>query len=150
MLKIHPRDVLILCGIAEVISIVSGLVIFSVLGFLAKKTGQTIQDVTDGGPGLAFIAYPTALTQLPLHQFWTFLFFLMLGFVALDGLYVGVEGFLTSCTDIWPKLRKWRKSFLFFICLVNFFGSSIFFTGSGIYFFEIFLYYGPSGWHLLL
>lgn len=36
------------------------------------------------GPGLVFIAYPTALGKMPLPQFWAVLFFLMLVTVALD------------------------------------------------------------------
>ena len=64
---------------------ISGLAIFSVLGFLAKITGKNISEVADGGPGLAFVAYPSALSQLPIAPLWSILFFLMLIFVALDG-----------------------------------------------------------------
>ena len=52
---------------------------------MAKITGKDISDVADGGPGLAFVAYPSALSQLPFAPFWSVLFFLMLIFVALDG-----------------------------------------------------------------
>lgn len=128
---------------------VSGLVIFSVLGYMAKVTGKNIQEVANGGPGLAFVAYPSALSQLPFSPVWSVMFFIMLIFVALDGQFVCVEGFLTACTDQWPQLRKRRKSFLLSICLVSLLIGIIFVTNGGIYWFEIFNQYSSAGWAML-
>ena len=38
------------------------------------------------GPGLAFVAFPTALSHMPLPQLWSVLFFLMLVTVVFDSL----------------------------------------------------------------
>lgn len=83
------------------------------------------------GPGLAFIAYPKALSMLPGSSFWAVLFFLMILFLGLDTQvsqlatcpvpfptfhanvshlhvqFVCVESLATSITDLFPRqLRK--------------------------------------------
>ena len=65
-------------------SIISGVVIFSILGAMAHELQIPIQDVVKDGPGLAFIAYPEALLRLPVPQLWAVLFFLMLFILGLD------------------------------------------------------------------
>lgn len=143
------KQVLLLSAISETVAIVSGLIIFSVLGFMANITGQNIEDVAAGGVGLAFVAYPNALTQLPMPYLWSSLFFLMIIFVVLDTQFCCVEAFITACTDIWPKLRKNRMLFLFMNCLISFFIGIIFVTQGGIYWFDIFNTYSCAGWALL-
>jgi solute carrier family 6 GABA transporter-like protein 1 len=78
------RDTLILAAFNEGTCLLSGFVIFSVLGFMAKASNKSISEVADSGPGLAFIAYPNAINQLPWAPFWSVLFFLMLLFIGLD------------------------------------------------------------------
>ena len=39
-------------------SIFSGLVVFSILGFMAHEAGKEVREVVQEGPGLAFIVYP--------------------------------------------------------------------------------------------
>jgi solute carrier family 6 GABA transporter-like protein 1 len=78
------RDTLILAAFNEGTCLLSGFVIFSVLGFMAKASNKSISEVADSGPGLAFIAYPNAINQLPWAPFWSVLFFTMLIFIGLD------------------------------------------------------------------
>lgn len=67
-----------------VTSIIAGFVIFTTFGGMAKKIGVGIEDVAKGGYGLAFVAYPEALSNLPPSQLWSILFFFMLFTLGLD------------------------------------------------------------------
>lgn len=67
-----------------VTSIIAGFVIFTTFGGMAKKIGVDVKDVAKGGYGLAFVAYPEALSNLPPPQLWSILFFFMLFTLGLD------------------------------------------------------------------
>lgn len=61
-------------------SFVGGIAIFATLGAMAFATqhaGQAVavENVVDGGPGLAFVAFPYAIAQLPGAAWWSFIFF---------------------------------------------------------------------------
>ncbi|TWW69317.1 Sodium- and chloride-dependent GABA transporter 2 [Takifugu flavidus] len=77
-------DTVWLCLLNSCTSFVAGFTVFTVLGFMAQKQDVPIGMVVDSGPGLAFIAFPQAVTMMPLPQFWAVCFFLMLMFLGLD------------------------------------------------------------------
>ncbi|XP_077984741.1 sodium- and chloride-dependent glycine transporter 1-like [Glandiceps talaboti] len=91
-------------------SIFAGFAIFSILGFMAYETGQEVSEVVDSGIGLTFIAYPEALSRLPISPLWAILFFIMLITLGLGSLIVMVETVVTSLFDEFEILRTKLKS----------------------------------------
>ncbi|XP_071348488.1 sodium- and chloride-dependent GABA transporter 2-like [Trachinotus anak] len=117
------KDCFWFCLLNSGTSFVAGLVVFSVLGFMAQKQGVTVDTVVESGPGLAFIAYPQATAMMPLPQFWTVCFFLMLILLTVDTHFVIVESFITTVIDLFPKLLRGpvrHEIFVLIICLSSF------------------------------
>lgn len=44
--------------------VLAGIGVFATLGFMAQQSGTDVSDVTSSGPGLAFVAFPTVITQM--------------------------------------------------------------------------------------
>ncbi|XP_033993171.1 sodium- and chloride-dependent GABA transporter 2-like isoform X2 [Trematomus bernacchii] len=78
------KDTFALCTLNSLTSFVAGFAVFSVLGFMSHELGVDISTVAESGPGLAFIAYPRALSMMPLPQLWAAFFFIMIILLGLD------------------------------------------------------------------
>ncbi|CAF0965451.1 unnamed protein product [Adineta ricciae] len=144
------RDTLLLAVFNEATCLISGLVIFSVIGFLAKTEGKAINEVAESGPGLAFVVYPAAVAQLPFSRLWSVLFFVMLIFIGLDSQFVALEGFITAFVDEWLVFRRHKKLFIAVYCAISYVIGLSTVTQGGMYVFKIFDYYSASGWCLLI
>ncbi|CAH2312776.1 sodium- and chloride-dependent creatine transporter 1-like [Pelobates cultripes] len=146
------RDAYILAAINSSTSFFSGFVVFSVLGFMASEQGVDISKVAESGPGLAFIAYPKAVTLMPFAPVWAALFFFMLLVLGLDSQFVGVEGFITGIMDLFPHPINGfvrREVIAALCCLVCFIIDLSMVTEGGMYVFQLFDYYSASGITLL-
>ena len=85
------RDSLIVALINCGTSIYAGFVIFSVLGFMAAEKGVPVEEVATGGPGLAFIVYPEAISRMPAPVLWAIGFFIMMATLGFGSQVFGVQ-----------------------------------------------------------
>uniref|UniRef100_A0A0X3P7Z8 Sodium-and chloride-dependent betaine transporter n=1 Tax=Schistocephalus solidus TaxID=70667 RepID=A0A0X3P7Z8_SCHSO len=141
------RDTGIFAILNTCVSFLAGCIIFTTLGFMAKSSGVPISEVAEAGPGLAFIAYPKALSTMPLSPLWSVLFFLILLLLGLDSQFVGVEGFVTAAVDMFPDVLAVRRNRVLFTaatCILCYFVGLLMVTNGGIYVFQLFDYYVGS------
>ncbi|XP_048251435.1 sodium- and chloride-dependent GABA transporter 3-like [Haliotis rufescens] len=131
------RNAVICACVCGGTSLLAGLVIFSILGFMAHEADVPITAVSSSGPGLGFVTYPEALAQLPVPQLWSFLFFVMLIFLVLDSLFSTVETVIAVILDEYPFLLKWRIFVNLGYCTVSFLVGIIFTTEGGMYLFQL-------------
>ncbi|XP_021352796.1 sodium- and chloride-dependent taurine transporter-like [Mizuhopecten yessoensis] len=146
------RDCVFISCVNSGTSVVGGFAVFSVLGFMAKQQNLPIADVADAGPGLAFITYPKAMTQMPISPLWAVLFFFMIILLGLDSQFVGVESVITPIVDYFPKYLQRRSRRMLFVavyCVASYFVGYSMISRGGIYIFQLFDYYSASGLVLL-
>uniref|UniRef100_H2ZDJ2 Transporter n=1 Tax=Ciona savignyi TaxID=51511 RepID=H2ZDJ2_CIOSA len=142
------RDALSICVVNCCTSFLAGFVVFSVLGALAYQTGRDIADVVDQGAGLAFVAYPAAVANLPIAPLWAFLFFFMLLNLGLDSQFGMIEGVVSGLLDEFPIFKRNRVKFLAGLCFIQFLLAIPMVTESGMYWVTLIDWYA-SGFPLM-
>ena len=117
-------------------SIFSSIIVFSILGYQAELLGTSVRDIV-AGPGLIFIAFASALLEMPLSYFWSVLFFLMLISLGLDSQFSAIESVVQAAYVI-PKANKIPTPIMTLIICLAFLLLSLFFAfGNGGYIFQL-------------
>ncbi len=113
-------------------SFIAGLAIFATLGGMAFVTAEAgnpvaVEDVVAGGPGLAFVAFPYALAQLPGSAWWSFVFFFTLVTLGIDSAFSITESVLAAIVD----KTAWRRSIVLPVMSLVGLGFGLVFTTQG-------------------
>lgn len=116
-------------------SFFAGFVVFSMLGYLARIQGLPVPEVTASGTGLAFVAFPTAISKLPaLNELFGVIFFITLLTLGIDSAFALQEAFTTGFYDKWNiSTEKLARYFV----LIAFPISLVFTTRGGFFWFDI-------------
>jgi len=128
------RDAL-LVGMGNCItSFFAGFVIFGIIGYMAHELGVAVEDVAAQGAGLAFIAYPEAVSRMPISPLWSILFFLMLLSLGFGTQFSTTETVVTVLQDQFPALRgKNRKWLTLCVCSFMYLCGLFMITEGGMY-----------------
>ncbi|WAR07981.1 S6A11-like protein [Mya arenaria] len=117
---------------------VYGLFWWTVLGFLAKETGVSIDNLPFSGASLAFIAYPEALSRLPLPNLWAVLFFITLILVSVDTTFGTFETVINAIVDYdFRRLHRYRIHITSLLTVLIIVGSIPLCTSGGYYIFML-------------
>jgi NSS family neurotransmitter:Na+ symporter len=115
-------------------SLFAGFAVFAVLGFMAESQGKPISEVVTKSIGLAFVAYPQAVSIMPGGNLFGAIFFLSLVIAGVSSSISIIEAFTSAVVD---KFGIDRKKLVSGICALGFLGSIIFTTQAGLFWLDI-------------
>ena len=119
-----------------------GFASFGTLGHLALVSGKPIDEVMASGIGFAFVAFPEALSKMPIWPgFFATCFFLLVFFAGISSSMSLIEAITTI---FWDKFRWARKSILRVFAIFGFVLGLLFVTRAGIYALDIVDHYISS------
>ena len=77
----------------------AGIGVFAALGFMALEQGKEVSEVAGGGIGLAFIAFPTIISEMPGGPLFGFMFFGSLVFAGFTSLISITQVIISAVED---------------------------------------------------
>ncbi len=126
--------VLINCGF----SIMGGIMIFGVLGYMAQEQAKPLTEVVTSGVGLAFVTIPAAINLLPAPYILGPLFFFALVVAGLSSHISILEAVTSALMD---KLHLPRKKAAAIVCGSGFIISMAFATNGGLLLLDLIDYF---------
>jgi len=116
-------------------SFLAGFTVFSVVGYLAASQGVGVTELGIGGPTLTFITYPTAISLLPVAaSFFGMIFYIALLTFGIDFAFSMVEQMVSG---LHGKFRISKAKATGIMCIIGFFISLVFASGSGLHWLDI-------------
>lgn len=107
----------------------SGFAVFSVVGYLQHIKAQ--EDGTGGGTGLAFVAFPAAITKMGVPNLWAVILFITLFTLGVDSAFSMVEAASTVIADTGVGKKVNRMLIALSICLLGLCCSIVFCSNFG-------------------
>ncbi|MFH1958596.1 MAG: sodium-dependent transporter [bacterium] len=118
-----------------VYSLVAGFAVWGTLGYMAHIKNVPVEKVVNQSIGLAFVAYPQAISLIPsFARLFGVLFFGILVFAGLSSSISILEAFTSAVID---KFRYKRRPVVSVLCLFGFLGGMLFTTGAGLHWLDI-------------
>ena len=115
-------------------SLLAGFGTFAIVGYMAAMQQKEISEVVTKSIGLAFVAYPQALSIMPGGHIFGALFFLSLVVAGLSSSVSITEAFVSALVD---KFGFKRQSLIVVVSVLGLIGSLIFTTQAGLYWLDI-------------
>ncbi len=116
-------------------SLIAGFAVWGTLGYMAYIKNVPIDKVVKQSIGLAFVAYPQAISLIPsFAKLFGVLFFTILVFAGLSSSISILEAFTSALID---KFHYPRRTVVSVLCVLGFLGGIIFTTGGGLFWLDI-------------
>jgi NSS family neurotransmitter:Na+ symporter len=122
----------LIIGLADLAtSFIAGITVFATMGAVAVQHHQPVHEVLESSQsiGLAFVAFPKALSALPYANFFSVIFFVALLLLGIDSAFSITEAALASVID---KTGWKRKGVLLVMSLFGFSIGLLFTTRTGL------------------
>ena len=93
-------------------SFYAALTIFTFLGHVSTMRDIPIEDLSQSGPDLLFVAFPALLGLLKGANFWAIIFFAMCVCLGVDSVFGFIDFYIQYMEDWFPQIRqKMRKEY---------------------------------------